>query len=127
MNTYSPMMRIVALLGGIFGVATIVSGGTVLFNPLQITVNAGNYVPFVLWFNFLAGFVYVVAAIGLWLAKPWAVRLSGLIAVATLGISVLFILHILTGGAFENRTVMALIFRTLVWTGIYYFARFNNG
>lgn len=125
MNKLSPMMSVVAILSGVFGVATIVSGGTVLFNPLHLTVNAGNYVPFVLWFNFLAGFVYVVAAGGLWWGKSWAFRLAGLIAVATLGIFVLFTLHIVAGGTFENRTVLALIFRTLVWTGIFYYARFK--
>ncbi len=30
-------------------------------------VAAGNFVPFVVWFNFLAGFVYVAAGVELWL------------------------------------------------------------
>ena len=33
---------------------------------------AGHYVPFVLWFNFLAGFAYIVAGVGLWMRRRWA-------------------------------------------------------
>ena len=43
---------------------------------------AGNIVPFVLWFNFIAGFAYVIAGCGLFLWKHWAAVLSAAIAIA---------------------------------------------
>ncbi|MEZ4618290.1 MAG: hypothetical protein R2867_22630 [Caldilineaceae bacterium] len=52
-------MSIVAIL---FGLLTILSGGRTLFNA-EAQQLAGNYVPFVLWFNFLAGFAYVIAGL----------------------------------------------------------------
>jgi hypothetical protein len=50
-----------------FGALTIASGGRALFGG----GTEGNVVPFVLWFNFLAGFAYVAAAAGLWRAARW--------------------------------------------------------
>ena len=38
-----------------FGLVTLISGGSALFG----LVDMGAVVPFVLWFNFLAGFAYV--------------------------------------------------------------------
>lgn len=37
---------------------------------------AGDAVPFVLWFNFLSGFVYVLAGTGIAMSRRWAVMLS---------------------------------------------------
>tara|TARA_R110002110_G_scaffold239506_1_gene455438 strand:- start:59 stop:493 length:435 start_codon:yes stop_codon:yes gene_type:complete len=37
--------------------------------------SAGHYGPFVVWFNFLAGFAYVVAGFGLWFRRRWAAGL----------------------------------------------------
>ena len=44
-----------------FGLLTIKEGGTILFGDEAARSAAGNYVPFVLWFNFAAGFAYVIA------------------------------------------------------------------
>ncbi len=46
----------------LFGVATILVGGQTLIADPAV---AGDIVPFVLWFNFVAGFVYVAAAVAL--------------------------------------------------------------
>lgn len=51
------LLSIVAIL---FGIATIKEGGSVLFTEAGKQA-AGNFVPFVVWFNFVAGFAYVVA------------------------------------------------------------------
>jgi len=101
-----------------FGLLTIKSGGTILFGDDAARVAAGNYVPFVLWFNFLAGFAYVIAGAGLWIQTRWAVWLAVAIAAATAVTFVFFGVHVYSGGAFEQRTVMAMSLRTLVWTVI---------
>jgi uncharacterized membrane protein (DUF2068 family) len=79
---------------------------------------AGNYVAFVLWFNFLAGFVYIVAGIGLWLQQRWSVWLAILIAAATLLIFAVFGVQIWRGGSYEMRTVAAMALRALAWLAI---------
>ena len=79
---------------------------------------AGDYVAFVVWFNFLAGFVYIIAGAGLAFRQPWAVRLAFLIASATLIVFVAFGVHVAAGGAFEMRTVGAMTVRSAVWLAI---------
>ncbi len=108
-------MSIVAVL---FGLMTIREGGGVLFGDPVSQAAAGDYVPFVLWFNFLAGFGYVIAGAGFWLQQRWAVWLAITIAVATALIFAAFAVHVLGGGDYEQRTVIALSLRTLVWTAL---------
>ena len=101
-----------------FGLLTLKEGGTILFGDDVTRAAAGNYVPFVLWFNFLAGFAYVVAGAGLWLNQRWAVWLAITIAVATFFAFVALGAHVGPGGAYELRTVVAMSLRTLVWVTI---------
>jgi len=101
-----------------FGALTVFSGGRVLFGPEAARVAAGNYVPFVLWFNFLAGFAYIAAGVGLALWRRWAIWLALGIALATLLVFAAFGLHVAAGGAFERRTVLAMTLRSVFWAAI---------
>lgn len=109
---------VLALVASAFGVLTVKEGGAVLFGSEAARLAAGHYVPFVLWFNFLAGFAYVIAGIGLWQRRRWAARLALAIAVATALVFAAFAVHIFTGGPYELRTVFAMTLRTLVWSTI---------
>ena len=113
---------VITIVAFMFGLLTIKSGGSVLFIDGADRQAAGNYVPFVLWFNFLAGFVYIVAGAGLWLKKQWAAKLSVLIVVATLIVYAILGLYILGGGLYEMRTVIAMSFRSIIWAFIAIFA-----
>ena len=108
----------ISLIAVGFGLLTIKEGGTILFGDATARAAAGNYVPFVLWFNFLAGFAYVIAGIGLWRQQRWAAWLAAAIAVATALTFAAFGAHVASGGAYEQRTVIAMSLRTLVWTAI---------
>jgi len=99
----------------LFGLMTIKEGGAVLFGNEAAVAAAGNYVPFVLWFNFLSGFAYIAAGIGLWLQQRWAVWLAVAIAAAIAFTFAALALHINSGGAYEQRTVIAMSIRTSVW------------
>ena len=101
-----------------FGLLTIKEGSTTLFGDEAARMAAGNYVPFVLWFNFFAGFAYVAAGAGLWMVQRWAVWLAAAIAVTTALTFAAFGVHVYSGGAFELRTVIAMSLRTLVWVTI---------
>lgn len=104
-----------ALVAVTFGIVTIVVGGKTLFGGAEEGAAAGNIVPFVLWFNFVAGFAFVFAGFGLLFWKRWAAQLSAAIAVATIAVFIGFGTHIFLGGAFEARTVGAMIIRSAVW------------
>lgn len=107
-----------ALLAVGFGLLTIREGGGVLFGDEARRQAAGHYVPFVVWFNFLAGFAYVIAGVGLFARARWAVHLAFAIAVGTLAVFIAFGLYVATGGAYELRTVFAMTLRSAVWLAI---------
>lgn len=108
-------LNIAASVAILFGALTVLSGGRALFGGAAARAAVGDAVPFVLWFNFLSGFAYVAAGIGIWLRKDWARALAALLAVAITVVFGLFWLHVAQGGAFEMRTVGAMILRAAVW------------
>jgi hypothetical protein len=72
----------------------------------------------VLWFNFLAGFAYILAGIGLFLRHGPAVWISMGILVSTFLVMLALGAHMMQGGAYEMRTVGAMILSTGVWAVI---------
>ncbi|SIQ88507.1 MULTISPECIES: hypothetical protein [Paracoccus] len=106
---------IAAVVVTLFGLLTVLSGGRALFGGSEARAAVGDAVLFVLWFNFLAGFAYVAAGIGLMLQTNWAVKLSIAILIATILVMIAFGVHVLLGGAYEMRTVWAMSLRTVVW------------
>ena len=117
-DKHPTVFRFMSLIAILFGIVTIKSGGMVLFTGGEAHQAAGNYVPFVLWFNFIAGFVYITAGIGLWLQRSWAALLAIIIAVATLLVFIALGVHIYSAGAYEMRTVGAMSMRSIIWTAI---------
>ncbi len=108
-------LRMAGAAAAVFGVMTVVSGGTVLFGGDQLSRLAGNVVSFVLWFNFLAGFAYVMTGIGLWFARGWARWMAIAILIGTAVVLCAFLVYVSQGGPHETRTLVALIFRTGFW------------
>jgi hypothetical protein len=108
----------IAIAAIVFGIVTVLTGGRALFGSLESRADFGNVVPFVLLFNFLAGFVYIVAGAGLLLRRRWAVYTSLFVAVSTILVFVAFGVHVIGGGAFERRTIGALTIRSLFWIGV---------
>jgi hypothetical protein len=115
-------VRGVAFLAIAFGMLTIKSGGQVVFGNTAARAAAGNFVPFVVWFNFLAGFAYVAAGVGLWARRRWAAVIAVALAAGTALAFAAFGAHIASGGAYEMRTVWALTLRLAVGSAITLFA-----
>lgn len=120
---------VAAVLAAVFGIATIWSGGSVVLEIGEARADAGSYVPFVVWFNFLAGFLYVLAGVGLLFRCRWAAGLSIFLALATLLVFGALGVHILNGGSFETRTIAAMTLRSVFWLTIAWFAKrhWSNG
>lgn len=108
-------LKAAGAIGLVFGLLTVFSGGMALFGGEAARAAVGNAVPFVLWFNFVVGFAYVLAGLGLLLNRRWGVWLSIAIAVATALVLAAFGLHVAGGGLYEMRTVGAMLLRTGVW------------
>jgi hypothetical protein len=111
----SSTIKVLSALALVFGAVTLVSGGRALFGDAAARAAVGNAVGFVLWFNFLAGFAYLAAAIGLWLGRRWALSLAALLAIGTALVAAGFGMYVRSGGAYEMRTVGALALRFGFW------------
>lgn len=105
-------------LGGaaaLFGVATLLEGGHVLFGGPAARAAAGAVVPFVLVFNFGAAFAYVLAGVATVLDRPWALWVARALALGSLVVLAAFGVHVLAGGAHEARTLIAMPARAGFW------------
>lgn len=111
MPTCTRSLTVAAIIAIAFGLLTLVSGGRALFGGADM----GAVVPFVLWFNFLAGFAYVAAGLGFWFRTDWATVLSIAIALATAVVFAAFLWNVSKGVAFEARTMGAMGLRLVVW------------
>ena len=107
-------IKTISLLAIVFGAVTIKEGGSVLFTE-EGRNGAGNFVPFVLWFNFIAGFFYIIAGIAIFRLKACSKRLSLIIAISTTFVFILFGYHIFSGGLYEVRTIVAMTIRSSLW------------
>ena len=122
MRTRPRSLTVVAIIAITFGLLTIVSGARALFGGADM----GAVVPFVLWFNFLAGFAYVAAGIGLWSQTGWATGIAIIIATATAAVFAAFLWRVLSGAAFEARTMGAMALRLAIWVMIAIVAKANG-
>ena len=118
--TRSLWVTAVSMFAILFGLMTLKSGGSVLFTEAASKA-AGDYVRFVVWFNFIAGFAYIAAGVGIWKLQRWAGALSAIIAISTLLVFVAFGVYVMSGGSYEMRTVVAMTFRFSLWAAISYF------
>jgi len=116
--TSTRALRWWAIAAVVFGALTVVSGGRALFGGPEARAAVGDAVGFVLWFNFAAGFAYMITAVGVWLRRPWSRWAALLIALATGAVCVAFAVHVLSGGAYEMRTVGALALRLAFWVAL---------
>lgn len=114
MTSHRPL-KVLAAVAMVFGALTVFSGGQGLFGPADTRAALGHTVGFVLWFNFLAGFAYVLTGWGLWQRARWSPPAAAVLAVSTSLVAVAFGLHVVGGAAFEMRTVGALALRLGFW------------
>jgi len=109
---------------GVFGLLSVFMTTSVILDLFGIRAKEGNYVLFVVWANFICGLLYLTAAYGFIGAKKWTAKLLGfsasLVSMAFIGLLV----HIKSGGLYENETVNAMIFRILLTFGFAAIAHF---
>jgi uncharacterized membrane protein (DUF2068 family) len=107
-----------------FALLTLFLSASVIFNLFNTRENEGNYVPFIVWVNFISSIIYLIASYGLIKFKKWPtlflVVSSVILAAAFIGLKV----HISNGGVYEPKTVNAIMFRialTIVFAVASYF------
>lgn len=96
----------------LFAALTIFMGGSVIFDLFGIREREGNYVLFVVWANWICGFLYVLAAYGFIKSKKWTAILLGGISIFLMLTFCKFYIYIQEGGIYEIKTIYAMTFRT---------------
>lgn len=104
-----PYLIAVVLAG--FGLLTLFLSGSVIFDLFGIREKEGNYVPLVVWSNFISSTLYLAAAYGLLKMKKWPVLLLVISVFILIAAFIGLKLHINSGGLYEVKTVNAMLFR----------------
>lgn len=115
------MKSIVLFISGfviaLFGVVTLFMSTSVIFGLFDIREKEGNYVMFVVIANFVCAFLYLAAAYGFFARQKWTTMVLnvavGVLVITFIGLGI----HIYSGGVYEQKTVGAMIFRTLLTIG----------
>ncbi len=110
-NMKKPIRILTAIGIGIFGLFTIYLSGSVIFDLFNMRAKQGNYVLFVIWANFICGFLYLAGSYGLLLKKYWTKKIF-LISLIILLISLIsFTIYVNQGGIHKVGTFKALSVR----------------
>lgn len=108
------VLKIAAVIITLFALITLFMSTSVLFDLFGIREKEGNYVLFVVVSNFIAGFLYLFAAYGLFTKKIWATKL---LLITTLILVLSFVgllIHANAGGIYEEKTIKAMLSRITI-------------
>lgn len=108
------ILRASAAILTLFALVTLFMSGSVIFDLFGIRQKEGNYVLFIVITNFVCGFLYLISAYGLFVGRKWTTRLLFAVTIILVLAFVMLLLHINTGGIYEQQTVKAMIFRISV-------------
>lgn len=106
-----------------FGAVSLFMTLSIFFDLFGVREKEGNYILSVVWANFICAIIYIVSAYGFFKQKHWTGNWMGTaLAILVIAYFVL-ILHIKQGGLYEQKTVIAMGFRTTITLIIYLIAR----
>jgi hypothetical protein len=105
------LLKITAVIVLLFALLTMFLSASVIFDLFGIREKEGNYVPLVVWSNFISSILYLAAAYGLLKMKKWPVWLLAISAVILVAAFIGLKIHISDGGLYEAKTVNAMMFR----------------
>ena len=120
----SKKTKLPAILGIIVGFLSIMAGSKVLLG-----ISSPNYIVlhWLVVYNVSLGVVSVVAGAGLWRLSPWAISLAGLVAISHGFVLAVLIVFFISDKSVAHQSVLAMLFRTTVWVGIFLFVRTRKG
>lgn len=114
-----------AIILALFAVLTLLLSSSVIFDWFGMRAKEGNYVLFIVWANFICSLLYLTAVYGFVKSKTWTSRIL-MIALVILIVSFIgFLFYINTGGIYETKTIIAMIFRMLLTLSFSLVAYFN--
>lgn len=103
-----------AIIITLFALITLFMSTSVIFDLFGIREKEGNYVLFVVISNFIAGFLYLIAAYGLFTENIWSSKLLLLTTIILIVSFVGLLIHANTGGIYEQKTINAMLSRIAI-------------
>lgn len=114
-----------AVIITLFALITLFMSTSVIFDLFGIREKEGNYVLFVVISNFIAGFLYLTVAYGLFTEKTWASKLLLLTTTILIVSFVGLLIHANTGGIYEQKTIKAMLSRIAITSAFTVIAWFS--
>ncbi len=106
-----------------FALLTLFLSSSVLFDWFGIRAKEGNYVPFIVWANFICSILYLMVVYGFLKFEKWTLMVL-IVSILILIIALIGLyFHIHAGGLYETKTIGAMFFRigiTLAFTIVIY-------
>ena len=111
------ILYIVVLVLSLFAALTLFLSSSIILDLFNIREKEGNYVPFVVWANFISSILYIIAAVGIVKLKKWPALLLLLSAIILIAAFIGLKIYISNNGIYELKTVSAMIFRIALTIG----------
>lgn len=102
----------------IFTLITLYLSSSLIFDWFGIREVQGHYLMFIVWVNFIASILYIIALVGFVRNKKWTWKVLGGVSVMIFSAFIGLLLHIDSGGAFELKTIRAVLLRFLLTTAL---------
>lgn len=118
------LRSVTAIVIIVFAILTLFMSSSVIFDWFGIRAKEGNYVPFIVWANFITGFLYLLSVYGFIKSKKWTFWISTATVISLVIALIALFVYIDRGGIYEIKTVGAMSFRialTLVFSAIAYY------
>ena len=98
----------------IFGLITLFLSNSIFFDWFGIREMEGNYVLFVVIANFVASIFYLLAAYGFLKKKLFTSKVLWISVAVLVAAFAGLLIHIYSGGLYESKTIMAMVFRIVL-------------
>lgn len=125
MKTKNLLNKISASIVVVFASITLFMSSAVIFDWFGIRAQEGNYVLFIVWANFISGFLYIVAAYYLFKNKRNAFPIFLFVLILLIIAFIALQFHIQNDGLYEAKTVKAMLFR-IGFTSMFTFVALLN-
>jgi hypothetical protein len=108
------ILKISAIFLAFFGLISLFMTTSIIFDLFEIREKEGHYIPFIVYANFVCSFIYLFSSYGLFTKNKYTTGCLFVAAGILLIAYIALIVHIQFGGAFELKTVKAMLARTSI-------------
>lgn len=98
----------------LFGLFNLFFSVSIIFDLFQVRKPDVNYVLFVVIADLICGIIYLCAGYGFFKGKTWTTKFLFIAAFILLFSFIILVIYIITGGIYEERTIIEIPIRTFI-------------